>query len=1782
MSISRISKLLSIRDRIIDDFNHHIDLIQAFNAQTNQTAIRFRIMVFEKTFTEFNNVINELEKLSAFHEADDKADMEKKHRLIQDKYLETKLQMSELMQDGDITLNSTFYQPNNFGENEQSYDTNQSNNQTSRLGIKLPHITIVPFSGKYEDWPEFRDTFTSLIKKYRGDDVEKLTHLKNFLQGEARDAIKHLGVRNGNYTVAWETLTKTYENRHAIIEAHLKSFSDISPIKHTAPSSIRDAITTTNNCLAGIQNLDIMIDSWDPMIVFLLKGKLDMEIHSKWEEERKGSNEPPTWSEFKKFLETRYKIYIKIVSSTPAKYPIKTTITSRPAAIKAFATNDQITENQTNKSTESNDIQIEQIESDENNSESEQIVLVNKNQEICGICNETHRVFNCPKLTNPDDALQFIIQRGLCQNCLYRHDTSKCLSKHACQKCNQRHHTKLHDAFVSGTSTNIQLINHVSESQQTVLATALIPVYTPGKQSTILRALIDQGSMTNLMTERGMQLLGCKTTAVNIPLFGIGNIHAGTVQRKAALIIGSLYSTEYQLSIEVLITQHIKSLRQIAAGKNWTHLQNIQLADPHLDNQKDIDLLIGAPTFAEILDSGLIKGQSNEPIAQKTKLGWIISGRINTPSPEIRTHLVTNELLSDQMKQFWEIEEVTNKKIWSNMELECESYFLKNISREKDGKLLVRIPFNHDQNSPTFLGNSFENAKRRFLYLERRFKKDEKLKNEYAKCINEYITLNHAVKASKICHVIPHHAVLKESSLTTKLRVVFDASAKTTNGISLNERMHVGPVLLEEIWAVLLRWRVGKIAMIADIEKMYRQFWVHQEDAKFQQILWRNKPEDNIEIYELKTVTFGTAAAPYLAIRCLHYIADQIENENPDLSHIIKKCFYVDDALPSFDTIESAKKCKEALTDIFDAYGLPLRKWNSNAKEIITMENNDQMIELKINPENKCSTLGMYWNTESDMLSYKVTDRENSIFTKRKILSEIASLYDPLGLLAPIVIRAKIFMQQLWLGTFKWDDNLPPHLIQEWSQLKLDLLKCKDIQRPRWIGYVKQHTHVSIHGFSDASERAYAAVIYLRTIDITNGIQIQLITSKTKVSPLKKISIPRLELCAAVLTTNLLDKVMQTLEFSNYEVYAWTDSSPALAWISTQPYKLHTFEANRVAKIQEKIAADKWRYVPTKQNPADHASRGLNTDKFINCSQWWIGPEFLQLEPKKWPQTPPEMISKEISKMKTRVHMQKTEISPENELLLKFDSLNRLLRTTAYCLRFLKRNKEYRKCKILQPIETIESRNQWIRIIQAQNYAKEIQMFNQKQEIPNNSLLLSLNPFIKKEDGILRVGGRLRHAILTEERKNPAILPTQSHFSKLVIRQAHDKTYHGGVQTTLRCVRDEYWIIRGLPAVKNQLSKCVICTRYPGPHLQRQQMADLLPAQVQQNRPFSHTGVDFAGYFEVKQSTKRNAAYQKCYVSLFICLTTKAIHLELAHNLSTDAFLATFNRFTARRGFPNHMYSDRGTNFIGAASIMPQLWTKVNTTESQAIQQHLSKLNVSWHFNPARASHFGGLWEAGVKSMKTHIYRVLKNTKLTFEEFNTTITQIEACLNSRPLCAFIEDPDNLDALTPAHFLIGQAILTPPHPDVTHLETNRLSRYQFLQRLLQLFWKKWSHEYLSRLQQRPKWKQQHPNMEVGQIVLIHDETMPTQWNMGRITKTFKGADQLVRSVEVNCKGVTITRPIHKLSLLPIDDNTKNNELMVLYHSLIPRENVDLRSKLNIKRLKTKILKLNNTK
>jgi hypothetical protein len=315
----------------------------------------------------------------------------------------------------------------------------------------------------------------------------------------------------------------------------------------------------------------------------------------------------------------------------------------------------------------------------------------------------------------------------------------------------------------------------------------------------------------------------------------------------------------------------------------------------------------------------------------------------------------------------------------------------------------------------------------------------------------------------------------------------------------------------------------------------------------------------------------------------------------------------------------------------------------------------------------------------------------------------------------------------------------------------------------------------------------------------------------------------------------------------------------------------------------------------------------------------------------------------------------------------------------------------------------------------------------------------------------------------------------------------------------------------------------------------KQVMGDLPFDRVNPSRPFSKIGVDFAGPFSIRPMV-RSKVTLKCWIALFVCFSTRAIHIEVVSSLSSEAFLASFKRFTYRRGIPSDVYSDCGTNFKGADKILREFY---QLTSHEPVQNEMSQQGIAWHFNPAGAPHFGGLWEAGVKSIKHHLTRVMGSSRPTYEEFSTLLTQIEGILNSRPLVPASSDPSDLGVLTPAHFLIGAPITALPEPNYLDMKENYLKRWQVLQQQQQRFWKRWSSEFITRLQQRPKWWYPSPELSVGHLVLIKDERYPPlKWRLGRVVAVHPGKDGHVRVATLKTAEGEVKRPIVKLSLLPV--------------------------------------------
>ncbi|CAH2226597.1 jg5548 [Pararge aegeria aegeria] len=607
------------------------------------------------------------------------------------------------------------------------------------------------------------------------------------------------------------------------------------------------------------------------------------------------------------------------------------------------------------------------------------------------------------------------------------------------------------------------------------------------------------------------------------------------------------------------------------------------------------------------------------------------------------------------LNRFWELEAVSSEHCLSQEERACERTFAETTARNSDGRFVVTIPL---KDSPEVLGDSYAAAKRRLLSLERRFLRDSLLKERYLQFMSEYLALGHMSENKQIMsdkninYYLPHHGVIRESSTTTKLRVVFDASAVTTTGKSYNNIQMVGPIVQDDLLSILLRFRQHKYVISGDIEKMYRAILVTPSQRHLQQILFRFNSTEPIKTYTLNTVTYGTSSAPYLATKCLVTLADTCTDI--EVKNSIRRDFYVDDYLSGGDSVASVIELAKNVTKIMDTAKFNLRKWQSNNTTIlhsITQNTNQQQSEktLDLNDSLPNKTLGLNWDCNSDNLLFSINIQTNrKKISKRVILSLISQVFDPLGLLGPCTVEAKILMQKLWLDKCNWDDEVSYDIQIKFLNFINSLVALNSLRIPRWVCLDASVTY-ELHTFTDASERAYGSCVYVRSVDEQGRVCVRLLASKNKVAPLKPVTIPRLELCGALLGTRLCTKVLQSLTKTFNNCYYWTDSMIVLGWLNTSPSRLKTFVRNRIGEIQNTTSANSWSYVPSKLNPADLVSRGVKATHLIDSCLWWTGPSFLHHSYINFPQIPTKQ--KDIPLPEISLHTKQTNISKENIIL---------------------------------------------------------------------------------------------------------------------------------------------------------------------------------------------------------------------------------------------------------------------------------------------------------------------------------------------------------------------------------------------------------------------------------------------------------------------------------------------------------------------------------------------------
>lgn len=1612
--------------------------------------------------------------------------------------------------------------------NNTSLNASTANSQR----VRLPPISLPSFDGNIQDWESFYDCFRAMVHEDNGlSAAQKFYYLRSSLTGAALSIVKAVPMTDVNYEVAINRLKQRYANPGLIIQSHIRSLLETPHIKQPTSSELQGLHAHICAHVAALKAMNQPTLQWDAWLVTIIVSRLDPVTSHDWQL-RQTSTDLPKYEDLERFLANRC---IALENSDCV------------AQVEYEAVNQQYN---SRKRTQEQKIK--------------NTLLVSNSPEAinCPKCKGKHKIYACEefKKLSPSDRLNVVREAKLCFNCLSdNHLSSVCKSKYSCSRCNRRHNTLLHinergnnndnnstrdiqngKASTPSTSQTQSIsMSATVLSSHVFLATAVVMITDNKGKAHKFRAVLDSGSQLNFVSKHLQNTLRLPGKKTILSVCGVGKSQLQTTSKVDIQVLSHTSSFKINLSCQVLpsIVNDLSACVKPEGGWKIENELISQLADPLFDKAGPVDLLIGAEIFFEIMEPERIPLEIGNLSLQKTKLGWIVTGKIEATclinieeTPEINSKVVKDS------------EQLTYNRLTKGNQRCVEDeqalrHFQEHTYRNKEGRFTVRLPI---KSSTDTLGNSLYMATTRFLSVERRLQRDEKLKIEYTKFMNEYLEKGHMQEVQDEERVprrsfyLPHHTVQKESSITTKTRVVFDASAKSSSGVSLNDILMYGPTVQADIFTILARFRKHQYVLMADVEKMFRQVAVDQKDWNLQRIVWRDEPTKPLRTFKLTTITYGMKPASFLATQCLVTLANTSQHEYPRAAEAIRNDMYMDDLMTGAETEEDCIRLQQELNNILNSVKFPLRKWCSNSVKVIQCTKKgvtDPLFTLEIKDGDTVKSLGLQWRPFQDEFHFNISmSSVNSKCTKRTLLSDLNRIFDPLGFLAPALLKGKIFMQQVWALKVDWDCPLSTDIKTRWEAFIKDLEILKNLYVPRKVIPYTSNV-IEFHGFSDASEEAYGACLYVRTRDNNGMHHTRLLCAKTRVAPLKGSTIPRLELNGALLLTEIAKRMSEAWSIDVHSFQLWTDSTVVLGWLNNHGKRLKTYVSNRVNQILEITCAQQWKHVRTNENPADMASRGIKPSQLLNNTFWWNGPEWLVKDDQQW------IISgipeKEENLPETKeVRFALMLFEPTRDLLQQYSSWTKLIRATAWLSKFivyLRTKKMSPEKRYLTAVDLKNAETILLKRMQRDEFSKELLALEGGNELNRGSRLKSLNPFLY--DGIIKVGGRLNKANLTEQQRHPIVLAAKHRVTRLLFENYHIKLLHCGPQLLIANIREKYWPLSGRVMARSVVRKCIKCVK-TRPHFEYPLMADLPKDRVQESLPFIITGVDFAGPIMIRSGIKRVVA-KKAWIAVFVCFTTRAIHLEPVEELTSAAFLATLRCFIARRGKVAKIYSDNATNFTGAQRELANIISKAGN--------QFANEGIEWHFIPPASPHFGGLWESAVKSTKHHLRRVIGEHKLSASELRTLLCQIEACVNSRPLTTMSNEPDELRALTPAHFLIGRPINLTPEPITIEENTGMLKRWKLVQQLHQIFWRRWNKEYLPQLQIRGKWTNKTNPLVEGDVVIIKDECKaPAMWKLGKVIKVHPGSDGVIRVVTLKTESkAEVKRPVVKLCRLPIE-------------------------------------------
>ncbi|XP_030828101.1 uncharacterized protein LOC115919169 [Strongylocentrotus purpuratus] len=1648
------------------------------------------------------------------------------------------------------------------------------------LAVHLPKPDLSTFGGNPIEYRSFINSFEVNIADKVTDDRARLTYLVQYCSGKARSSIENcvMMAPSEGYAEARRILREQFGQPYVVATAHMKKVLNRAPLRPNDGTAMWDLCRDMQRCQMVLGQMGYTADMNSSDNLLHIQQLLPVHLQSQWaikaHQMMEGST-VPSFEHMAKFIENSAKLANNMFGQN----------IGRSSSVKVDKSGGR-PKPDTRRTTLTT----------QGKGEYKTLRQDRQPAKGCPCCTRQHDLKECGifKEKSFEERRKTVRKVGLCDNCFLPHHMAMgCMDRSNCEEkgCTRKHHTLLHppswekatqpqyrskednprgprDSSGAGNSVNT---NHaIAEDNENVqgqcnstfstrrkVCLRVVPVKVAGNNKELETwALLDEGSDVSLCDERLVEELGVQGAHKE---FQLTTINKAGLRRKGLEVSLTVKNVSDGESIDL---PKVWTVDKLPISKSciptdedlnrWPHLRGVHL--PRID-EGEVRLLIGSDTPEAFWVIDQRRGKRKEPYAVRSLLGWTVMGPTMTSAPDAPYSVnftKHEERLEQQLQRFWEVDHAfRDERLADSVEDKRARKTMDETVGMVDGHYQVGLPW---RKYPPSLPNNKKMAESRLQSLKKRLGNDKILHTQYMTTMEGYITKGFAQEVNgqgdEVVWYLPHHPV-RHPMKPNKVRIVFDCAAKFCNG-SLNDQLLSGPDFTNSLVGVLLRFRQERIALVADIEGMFHQVRVTPRDAGALRFLWWDNGDldKTPKEYQMLVHLFGATSSPSCAGFALRKtVEDNQQDFDPEVSQTVLENFYVDDCLKSISSREEGKRLVSQLCEILKRGGFRLTKWVSNDREVLSAvpstERAASVVDLDFDHLPIERTLGVLWDMNSDSFGFKVSPKDVPT-TRRGLLSATSSLYDPLGFVAPFSLNAKILLQDLCAQGLGWDETVGKDELQRWTSWLSELPELSSVKIDRCFkptGFVDPS--YDLHIFCDASERAYAACAYLRVTDTDDRIHCAFVMGKTRLCPLKKMSVPRLELSAAALGVKLGQTIKEELRLPLRNTTYWTDSTSVLQYISNESRRFQTFVANRVAKIQSMSERSQWRHVSTHANPADDGSRGMPAGKL---ARWLQGPSFLVKEECEWPVSPPSLVKTDTATLdlldpevkKKQVFATMSEDILER-LMAKYSTWQRLKRGVAWILRY----KTYLKLRVSRGIASLKKGDLTLEELNAAE--REVIKHVQRQAFPiatndkgNNgrlqqaSTLSKLTPVMK--DGLLRVGGRLTKAPISDEMKHPLILPHDHHVTKLLVMYYHQEVGHSGAGMTWTALRDRYWILKGGATVRRVIGNCFQCKKRNSAR-GRQFMADLPVERVTPDHPpFTNTGVDFFGPFYVKQGRSE----VKRYGCVFTCLATRAVHIEVANSLETDSFINALRRFINRRGSPEKILSDNGTNFKGAYRELKEGLDKLN---SKKVDLFLMQKGIAWEFNPPGASHMGGAWERMIRSIRRILGSLLKQQLVNDETLTTLMTEVEAILNARPLTQLSLDPRDEEPLTPNHLLLLRKNPSLPPGTFTKEDSYLQRRWRQVQFLANQFWKRWIKEYLPLLQQRQKWTRVERNFQTDDLVLVADDSSPRgKWPLGKVTATYPDRHGRVRQVEVRVGSKYYKRPISKLCLLEAGKDT----------------------------------------